>query len=217
MTAKGRILSAAAIPLLCGAFVATGFAVDRLVAGPGQAPVRVRPPAPPAAARARPPRPAMPEAKNYTVKRILKIKEPMHLGDYYWDEAGAPAGQVVITVDLAAKTLSIFRAGYEIGTAGVIYGAPEKPTPLGIFPITQKDATHISTLYNAPMPYMLRMTNDGITIHGSDKMGDQYVTHGCVGIPIAFAKKLFGAVKLGDKVIVTRGERLKIGGAITAA
>jgi lipoprotein-anchoring transpeptidase ErfK/SrfK len=66
------------------------------------------------------------------------------------------------------------------------------------------------------MPYMLRLTNDGISIHGSD-VADGYVTHGCVGIPVAFARKLFAAVKLGDKVIVTRGETLKLGDPITAA
>ncbi|QNQ11478.1 L,D-transpeptidase family protein [Sphingomonas alpina] len=154
---------------------------------------------------------------RFVVKRILSIPGPMHQGDSYWDESGAPAtGQMVVTVDLAAQTLSVFRAGYEIGTAVIIYGDEGTPTPLGIFPITQKDADHVSNLYNAPMPYMLRMTNDGISIHGS-KVGDGFVTHGCVGIPVAFAKKLFGAVKLGDKVIVTRGEMLNLGDAITAA
>ncbi|MGY4396250.1 lipoprotein-anchoring transpeptidase ErfK/SrfK [Sphingomonas sp. UYAg733] len=153
---------------------------------------------------------------RFVVKRILAVEGPMRQGDFYWDETGAPAGPIVVTIDLAAQTLSVFRAGYEIGTAVIIYGADEKPTPLGIFPITQKDADHVSNLYDAPMPYMLRLTNDGISIHGS-KVGNGFVTHGCVGVPTAFAKKLFGVVKLGDKVIVTRGELLNLGDAITAA
>ena len=36
-----------------------------------------------------------------------------------------------------------------------------------MFPITEKDADHVSNIYDAPMPYMLRLTADGITIHGS--------------------------------------------------
>lgn len=176
------------------------------------APVAARPPAPKPAA----PAPRAPEPAAYVIKRILPIKEPMHLGDHYWDEAGVPDGQIVITIDLAAQTLSVFRDGYEIGTAGVIYGADEKPTPLGVFQITEKDADHVSNLYGAPMPYMLRLTDDGITIHGS-KVGDSYATHGCIGVPTEFARRLFGAVKLGDRVIVTRGEMLDLGGAITAA
>lgn len=153
----------------------------------------------------------------YIVKRVLNVPEPLRHGDYYWDTAGVPEGPIVITVDLVAQTLSIFRAGYEIGTAAVIYGADEKPTPLGVFAITQKDAHHVSNLYGAPMPYMLRLTNDGVSIHGSALMDGKYATHGCVGIPTPLAKLIFGQVKLGDRVIVTSGKRLERGGRITAA
>lgn len=166
----------------------------------------------PAAAAA----PAPAKTSVYVIKRILPIAGPMHIGDHYWDDAGVPDGEVIITVDLAAQSLSVFRAGYEIGAAAIIFGADEKPTPLGVFPITQKDADHVSNIYHAPMPYMLRMTNGGISIHGS-KMADGYVTHGCIGVPVEFARRLFGVVKLGDKVIVTRGETLDLGEAIGAA
>ena len=67
------------------------------------------------------------------------------------------------------------------------------------------------------MPYMLRLTNDGVSIHGSALMDGKYATHGCVGVPTAFAKLIFGQVKLGDRVIVTSGEMLVRGGRITAA
>ena len=155
--------------------------------------------------------------EGYVVKRVLDVPEPLRHGAYYWDTEGVPEGPIVITVDLVAQTLSIFRAGYEIGTAAVIYGADEKPTPLGVFTVTQKDAHHVSNLYGAPMPYMLRLTNDGISIHGSALMEGKYATHGCVGVPTAFAKLIFGQVKLGDRVIVTSGEMLARGGRITAA
>lgn len=189
-------------------------------------PVRVRPIEPTPVARSvtavpkrvAAPAPApSPPAEGYVVKRVLDVPEPLRHGAYYWDTDGVPEGPIVITVDLVAQTLSIFRAGYEIGTAAVIYGADEKPTPLGVFTITQKDAHHVSNLYGAPMPYMLRLTNDGVSIHGSALMDGKYATHGCVGIPTAFAKLIFGQVKLGDRVIVTSGEMLSRGGRITAA
>ena len=127
------------------------------------------------------------------------------------DVVPLPAGPTIITVDLDAQVLSIFRAGYEIGTAAIIYGADEKPTPLGTFPILQKDADHVSTIYTgAPMPYMLRLTWDGVSIHGAP-IDPHYATHGCIGIPKPFAKKLFGATKLGDKVIVTKGKMMVTG------
>jgi lipoprotein-anchoring transpeptidase ErfK/SrfK len=160
--------------------------------------------------------PAAPAANpDFVVRRILDIPGPLKMGEFHWDESGAPAeGPVVITVDLDAQVLSIFRGGYEIGAAAVLYGREDKPTPLGAFPITQKHARHVSNLYDAPMPYMMRLTNDGITIHGSDSVAPGYATHGCVAVPVAFARKLFEAAKLGDLVIVTNGKRLQMGEAI---
>jgi len=161
------------------------------------------------------PAPARPLDARFTVRRILDVQGPLRMGAFHWDEAGAPAeGPVVITVDLEAQVLSIFRAGYEIGTAAILYGRDDKPTPLGAFPISQKHAKHVSNLYGAPMPYMMRLTNDGITIHGSDSVAAGYATHGCVAVPTAFARKLFEAARLGDIVIVTKGKRLEMGEAI---
>lgn len=160
------------------------------------------------------PRPTpSPTPAPFVVRRILDLKQPLRHGDFVWDESGAPKGPIVITVDLTAQVVSIFRDGYEIGTAAIIYGADNMPTPLGVFPILEKDAEHISNLYDAPMPYMLRLTRDGVAIHGSDvRYG--YATHGCVGVPTAFARKLFAATRIGDQVIVTNGKRLSMGQSI---
>jgi len=142
------------------------------------------------------------------VRRVLPIEAPFRHGDYVWNEEGAPPqGRVIVTVDLKAQTLSVFRAGYEIGAAVIVYGADDKPSPIGAFPITQKKQDHISNLYNAPMPFMQRLTNDGVAIHGSDVQWGN-ATHGCIGVPTAFAKKLFGATKLGDLVVITDGKML---------
>ena len=153
---------------------------------------------------------------GYRIKRVLPIQGPMRAGDWHWDEAGAPpTGQVVITADLTAQTISVFRDGYEIGAAVILYGADDKPTPTGVFPITQKKVHHVSNLYGAPMPYMQRLTSDGVAIHASE-VGPNLATHGCIGVPLAFAKKLYAVTQLGTKVIVTDGEMLSEGGAITA-
>lgn len=185
-----------------------------------QAPVSAKAPAPRPRmiTAAAPPTPVAapspsPTPTPFVVRRILDLKKPLSHGDYVWDESGAPDGPVVITVDLAAQVVSIFRDGYEIGTAAIIYGADNMPTPLGVFPILQKDADHVSNLYDAPMPYMLRLTNDGVAIHASDvRYGN--ATHGCVGVPTGFARKLFAATRIGDRVIVTNGKRLSMGQSI---
>ena len=159
---------------------------------------------------------AKPEAvdQRFVVKRILPIAGPIKYGEWHWDETGAPAqGATVITVDLKANVLSVFRDGYEIGATAILTGYGDKPTPLGVFPITEKDRDHVSNLYDAPMPYMLRLTNDGVAIHAT-KVENGYITRGCVGVPDGFAKKLFAAAKLGDRVIVTDGATLGLGDKI---
>ncbi|KQN40653.1 hypothetical protein ASG37_02390 [Sphingomonas sp. Leaf407] len=223
MAAKLR--TALGVTLLLGAIGATAGGALMLIgahpAAPAAPPLPVirvtpTPSARPTPATIRPtPTPAAtPAPEAMVVRHILTIDGPFTHGRWLWDESAAPkTGPIVITVDLDAQVLSIFRDGYEIGTAVVLYGADWKPTPLGALKITQKDADHVSNLYGAPMPYMLRLTNDGISIHGSDVQPGG-ATHGCIGVPTAFARKLFAAVKLGDRVIITNGKRLAMGAAI---
>ena len=151
--------------------------------------------------------------RRFVIKRILPITGPIKYGEWHWDEAGVPAGPLVITVELQARVLSAFRNGYEIGTTAVLLGTQEKPTPLGVFPITQKDAHHVSNLYDAAMPYMLRLTDDGVTIHAT-KVENGYASHGCIGVPIGFAKQLFSHAHIGDRVYITRGKQVGLGDSL---
>jgi lipoprotein-anchoring transpeptidase ErfK/SrfK len=221
MKKRHQAARVAAAAILAGA----GLIAAALATGAGRTP-----PAPAPTARALPraaaprPTPSPPPSPSpspetaLTVRSVLPIPTPFRHGDWYWDESAAPAaGPVVVTVDLQAQVLSAFRDGHEIGTAVIICGAGDKPTPLGSFRVSQKDADHVSNLYNAPMPYMLRLTNDGVSIHGSDHVGVDWATHGCVGVPVPFARHLFGAVGMGTQVIVTSGKRLEVGGATKAA
>jgi hypothetical protein len=152
------------------------------------------------------PRPAAPAPRfDFAVHTELPIGRYLQAGEYVWADDGVPAGRTNIVVNLRAQTLSVYRSGYEIGRARIIYGADRKPTPTGTFPILQKDARHFSNLYGgAPMPYMLRLTMDGVAIHASE-IADDLVTHGCVGLPKPFAAELFAAARVGDRVIIWRG------------
>jgi lipoprotein-anchoring transpeptidase ErfK/SrfK len=206
------ILATAALVVAAAATVSAHRPTATPVAAPS---VASKSAAPPRVAAARPrvaaaaPAPT-PTAHPLAIKRVLDIG-PIKFGDYAWDDKGVPDGPVIVAVDLTAQTLSVFRNGYEIGAAAILYGADEKPTPLGSFPILMKDATHVSRTYdNAPMPYTLRLTGDGVAVHGT-KVAWGYATHGCIGIPIPFAKLLFGVTKVGDRVIITRGKSLATG------
>lgn len=218
---RASVRTGLGVALLVGVVGATAGGAAMLLGAAKPAPVAVAPAvkvasAPIVGPTPRPTAVSTPSPEAMVVRRVLNIDGPFTHGRWVWDEDGAPAtGPLVITIDLDAQVLSVFRDGYEIGAAVVLYGADWKPTPLGALKITQKDADHVSNLYGAPMPYMLRLTNDGISIHGSD-VQEGGATHGCIGVPTAFARKLFGAAKLGDRVIITNGKRLGMGGAITA-
>lgn len=141
------------------------------------------------------------------ITTILDVRTPMTYGDYRWDDKGVPAGPTWVRVDLRSQLISVFRSGQEIGTAVILYGADGLPTPTGKFPILAKLKDHRSATYDgAPMPYTLRLTGDGVSIHGSEVRWG-FATHGCVGVPTAFAAKLFGAVKTGDEVLIVSGKR----------
>ena len=142
-----------------------------------------------------------PDGQPREIKSVLNIPSPMRYGQFAWDDEGVPAGELWVRVDLEGQTLSVFRAGHEVGTAVILYGADDKPTPTGAFPVLEKREHHRSSLYDAPMPYTLRLTNDGVAIHGSDVRWGA-ATHGCIGVPTAFASRLFRHVQKGDKVFV---------------
>jgi hypothetical protein len=148
----------------------------------------------------------------FVIKRILPIDGPIRYGDWHWDDAGVPAGPIVITVDLEARVISVFKSGYEIGTAAVLLGTPDHPTPTGVFPIMSKERHNVSEIYgNAPMPWSLRLTGDGVAIHGGRPVALGWASHGCIGTPNPFAEKLFATAHMGDKVIITDGKRAALG------
>jgi lipoprotein-anchoring transpeptidase ErfK/SrfK len=87
----------------------------------------------------------------------------------------------------------------------VLYGADAKETPLGTFPVLWKGKNHRSSIYDAPMPFTLRLTGDGVAIHGSDVRWGA-ATHGCVGVPTEFASRLYAVTRVGDSVFIVRSQ-----------
>lgn len=158
------------------------------------------------------PTPVAAREEPFVIKRVLPIEGPIRYGEWHWDDEGVPPGPLVMTVDLEARVLSVFRGGYEIGATAALLGTPEHPTPLGTFPILSKERHNVSEKYgNAPMPWTLRLTHDGVAIHGGGLVENGYASHGCIGVPDEFAARLFAAARKGDKVIITRGQRIGVG------
>ncbi len=89
----------------------------------------------------------------------------------------------------------ILRAPVSTGTTG-------RETPAGVFAVIEKDKDHHSTMYDdAWMPNMLRITWNGIALHGGPLPG-YAASHGCVRMPFDFAAKVFDKAQLGMRVII---------------
>ena len=140
------------------------------------------------------------------IASIIDVRGPMSYGEFQWNDRGVPAGPAWVRVDLSSQVISVFRSGHEIGTAVILYGTDGYPTPTGKFPILAKLKNHKSSTYDgAPMPYTLRLTGDGVSIHGSNVRWG-LASHGCIGVPKDFAAKLFDVVKTGDEVLIVSGK-----------
>lgn len=186
------IFAAFAVPVRTAAPIAKSVTIALPTAKPTPAPV------------------AAPAPAGYRIASFLPRPDKFEHGDYIWNNDGVPAGPMLITVDIATQLIHVFRGGREIGTAVVLYGADDSPTPLGSFPILDKDADHVSSIFKSPMPYNLRLTGDGVAVHGSNVRWG-WGSNGCIGVPVAFAKLLFAQVKVGDRVIISRGKTPTVG------
>lgn len=121
---------------------------------------------------------------------------------FVWRDT-AQAGPVSVLVSIPDQRAYVFRGEVLIGAATISTGTDDKPTPTGSFTILQKAAAHRSNLYDdAPMPYMQRLTWDGVALHAGRNPGFP-ASHGCIRLPTAFAKRLFAVTELGATVEVT--------------
>ena len=121
---------------------------------------------------------------------------------FLWND-DATLGPVSIVVSIPDQKAYVYRGEILIAASTVSTGKDGKDTPLGTFPILQKSEIHKSNLYDdAPMPFMQRLTWDGVAIHAGMNPGFP-ASHGCIRVPTAFAKKLFAITSKGTPVLVT--------------
>src|SRR6516225_3445427 len=124
-------------------------------------------------------------------------------------EGAAPrnAGEPVMAiVSIKSQKVTIYDADGWVLRAPVSSGTAGRETPAGIFAVVEKDKDHHSSLYDdARMPHMLRITWNGVALHGGPLPG-YAASHGCVRMPFGFAEKLFDKVRIGTRVIISPGD-----------
>ena len=121
-------------------------------------------------------------------------------------EATAPrqAGETIMAiVSIKSQKVTIYDADGWILSAPVSTGTKERETPAGVFAVVEKNKDHRSNMYDdAWMPHMLRITWNGIALHGGPLPG-YAASHGCVRMPFGFAEKLFDRVPMNTRIIIS--------------
>src|SRR5712672_1571954 len=114
-----------------------------------------------------------------------------------------PGEPIMAIVSIKSQKVTIYDADGWVLRAPVSSGTKGRETPAGVFSVVEKDKDHRSSLYDdAWMPHMLRITWNGIALHGGPLPG-YAASHGCVRMPFGFAEKLFDKVRIGTRVIIS--------------
>jgi lipoprotein-anchoring transpeptidase ErfK/SrfK len=113
------------------------------------------------------------------------------------------ADPIMAIVSIKGQHVTIYDADGWIMRAPVSTGTTGRETPAGVFAVVEKDKDHHSSLYDdAWMPNMLRITWNGVALHGGPLPG-YAASHGCVRMPYDFAANVFDKAPMGMRVIIS--------------
>jgi hypothetical protein len=144
-------------------------------------------------------------AKSSAELQLARQADKLKAGEWVWAPQIAPSGPVLVYVDLGRQAATVYRNGVRIGVSTISSGKDGYETPTGVFTILEKDKDHRSRTYDdAPMPYQQRLTWKGVALHAGNLPGFP-ASHGCVRLPLEFAKKLFDATPMGGTVVIAGG------------
>jgi hypothetical protein len=136
---------------------------------------------------------------------LAKQADRLEPGQWVWAPQIAKNGPVLVYVDLGRQRATVYRNGVRIGVSTISSGKDGYETPTGVFTILEKDKDHRSRTYDdAKMPYQQRLTWKGVALHAGNLPGFP-ASHGCVRLPMEFAKKLFEVTPMGGTVVIAGG------------
>lgn len=114
-------------------------------------------------------------------------------------------------VNLTTQKMIYVKNGELILETDIVTGAPSMKTPTGTFRIIGKQSPAVlrGPGYASPVTYWMPFTSSGVGFHDATWQsrfgGDWYTSHGshgCVNMPLAAARTLYGKISTGDTVKV---------------
>jgi len=123
-------------------------------------------------------------------------------GEYLWASAIPSDGDTRVVIDRLTQMGYVYKGDRLVGVSTVSTAKQGHITPLGEWTILEKRPFYRSKKYdNAPMPWMERIDEYGIALHGGGTPGFPE-SHGCIHLPMKFAAKLYTLTKIGTKVVI---------------
>ena len=123
-------------------------------------------------------------------------------GQYLWAASIPSTGETKVIIDRLTQIAYVYKGDSLVGVSTVSTAKQGHITPLGKWTILEKRPFYRSKKYdNAPMPWMERIDEYGIALHGGGTPGYPE-SHGCIHFPMKFAQKLYGLTKLGTEVVI---------------
>ncbi|GAA4022911.1 hypothetical protein GCM10022280_24520 [Sphingomonas swuensis] len=125
----------------------------------------------------------------------------MKPGQYRWATT-IPDAPARVIIDRMQQLMFVYKGDTLVGVTTISSGKKGKETPLGYWKVFRKQVKGFSRKYdNAPMPYMQMYDPMGIAFHAGALPGYP-ASHGCVRLPLEFAKKLYGLTTNGTEVVI---------------
>lgn len=191
-----------------GAKVRTFLRLTIIAAAAALASCQTAPPPQIAGPAAPPPAPGLPykwtlgaAPKAYQDMVAQFGRKGLKPGEYVW-ASSVPEGETSIVIDRLLQMAYVYRGDSLVGVTTVSTARQGYITPLGEWKILEKRPFYRSKKYdNAPMPFMQRIDEYGIALHGGGTPG-RPESHGCIHLPNKFAQKLYGLTKIGSKVVI---------------
>ena len=144
-------------------------------------------------------------AKTSAQLELARQAEKLKPGEWVLKPEVAPDGPVLVYVDLTRQRATVYRNGVRIGVSTISSGKEGHETPTGVFTILEKNVVHHSKTYDdASMPFQQRLTWMGVAMHAGNLPGYP-ASHGCVRLPMEFAKRLFEVTPMGGTVVIAGG------------
>ena len=128
-------------------------------------------------------------------------KDSLKNGQFVWKDGADKVTRVVIS--LADQMAYAYDGDELVGAATASTAREGHITPTGIFHVLERHQAYRSKKYdNANMPYMQRIDDYGIAMHGGQPLPGFPASHGCIRMPTKFAAKLFAATEMGTPVYI---------------